>query len=78
MLRLLLQNIALRYNVLTAIYNGFINLEIEKDSKVIIDYYNKNNSPNSIILQIEDIRRLSQDLNIYKCDFICKIQSFFS
>ena len=37
----------------------------ERDSKVIIDYYNKiGSSPSSIILLMEDIRSLSQNLNI--------------
>ena len=55
----------MRDGVLTAICNGFSNLEIEGDSKVIIDCYNRSNSPGSIILLMEDIWRLSQDLNIY-------------
>ena len=33
--------VALRYYVLAAKYNDFSNLEIEGDSKVIIDCYNK-------------------------------------
>ena len=42
---------ALRDGVLAARYNGFPDLEIEGDSKVIIDYYNKRSSlPSSIIL----------------------------
>ena len=54
-----------------AIYNGFTNLKIEGHSKVIIDCYNKRSSSlNSIILLIEDVWRLSQDLNIYNCDHI--------
>ena len=63
----------MRDNVLTVIYNDFTNLDIEEDSKVIIDCYNRRSSlPNSIILLIEDIWRLSQDLNIYKCSHIYK------
>ena len=52
---------------------GFLNLEIEDDSKVIIDYYNKNCSlPSSIILVMEDIQKLSHDLNIYNYCHIYK------
>ena len=72
MLRSLLQNVALKNDILTTIYNGFTHLHIEENSKIIINYYNKNSSTNSIILQMEDIRKLSQYLNIYKCDRMCK------
>lgn len=44
------------------------NLEIEDDSKIEIDYYNKKiNIPSSILLLMEDIGKLSHDLNIYVC-----------
>lgn len=44
------------------------NLEIEDDSKIEIDYYNKKiDIPNSILLLMENIRKLSHDLNIYVC-----------
>ena len=47
---------ALRDGVLIAKNNAFLDLEIEGDSKVIIDCYNKkNNLPSSIILLMEDI-----------------------
>ena len=61
--------VALRDGVLAATYNGFSNLEIEGDSKVIIDCYNKKKSSlsSSIILLIEDIWRLSRNLNTYNC-----------
>ena len=60
--------VALRDGVLAARYNGFPDLEIEGDSKVIIDYYNKSSSlPSSIILLMEDIWRLAKNLNIYNC-----------
>ena len=59
---------ALRDGVKAAKNNGFLNLEIEGDFKVIIDCYNKNCSlPNSIILLMEDIWKLSRDLNIDNC-----------
>ena len=45
-------------------------MKIEGDSKVIIDWYNISGSPSSIIILIEDILRLSQDLNIYNCGHI--------
>ena len=48
--------VALSDGVLATRLNGFFNLEIEGDSKVIIDYYNKKSSlPSSIILLMEDI-----------------------
>ena len=60
--------VVLRDGILVAIYNSFTNLEIEGDSEVNIDCYKrKSNSPSSIILLMEDIWRLSQDLNIYNC-----------
>ena len=53
---------------LAAIYNGFSNVEIEGDSKVVIDCYNKKcSSPRLIILLMEDIWRLTQNSNIYNC-----------
>ena len=60
----------MRDGVLAIIYNDFTNLKIEGDSKVIINWYNRSSSPSSIILLIEDILRLSQDLNIYNCGHI--------
>ena len=63
----------MRDDVLTAICNDFTNLEIEGDSKVIIDYYNRISSlPGPIILLMEDIWRLSQNLNTYNCCHIYK------
>ena len=62
--------IDLRDSVPTATYNGFSNLEIGGNSKVVIDCYNKkkkSNLPSSIILLIEDIWRLSKSLNIFNC-----------
>ena len=48
--------VTLRDEVLTTTNNGFSNLEIEGDSKVIIDGYNKKSSlSSSIILLMEDI-----------------------
>ena len=61
----------MRDDVLATIYNGFTKLEIEGDSKVIINCYNRrSSSPSSIILLMGDIWRLSQNLNIYKCNHI--------
>ena len=52
--------IALRDGVLAAKNNGFLDLEIEKDSKVFITYYNKKyNLPSLIILLMEDIKKLT-------------------
>ena len=65
--------VALRDGVIAAICNGFTILEIEGDSKEIIDCYNRrSNSLGSIILLIANIWRLSQDLNIYNCCHIYK------
>ena len=59
--------IALIDGVLAANNNGFVDLEIEGDSKVIIDSYNKkSNLPSSIILLMGDIWKLSHSLNIHK------------
>ena len=45
--------------------NGFSNLEIEGDSKIVIDCFNRKSSlPSSIILLMEDVWRISQNLNI--------------
>ena len=51
--------------VLVVRLNDFFNFEVEEDSKVFIDCYNKkNNLSSSIILLMEDICGLAQDLNI--------------
>lgn len=51
--------------------NGFSNLDIEVDSKVVFDFYNINISiPCSIRLLIEDIWNLSRDLNICSCHHV--------
>ena len=41
---IMVECVALRDGVLNATYNGFSNLEIERDSKVIICCYNKKSS----------------------------------
>ena len=52
---------------------GFQSNFIEGYSRVIIDCYNKkSNLPSSIILLMEDIWRLSLNLNINKCSHICR------
>ena len=52
--------VTLRDGVLIATHNGFTNLEIEGDCKVIRDCHNKKSSlPSSIDLLMEDIWRLS-------------------
>ena len=59
---------ALRDGMLAVKRKGFLNLEIEGDSKIVIDCYNKKiNIHNSILLLMEDIWNLSQSLNIYVC-----------
>ena len=59
---------ALRDDMLVAKNNEFLNLDIESDSRIVIDCYNKkSNIPSSIMLLMEDIWKLIQDLNIYDC-----------
>ena len=59
---------ALRDGMLAAKKKCFLNLDIEGDSKIVIDCYNKNiNIPSSILLLMEDIWNLSQGLNIFVC-----------
>ena len=61
----------LKDDMLTAKNNWFLNLKIEDDSKLLkIVIIKKSNIPNSIILLIENIWKLSQDLCIYDC---CRI-----
>ena len=63
---IMMECVALRDGILVATYNGFSNLEIEGNFKVIIDCYNKKgNSPSSIMLLMKDIWRISHNLNIY-------------
>ena len=51
--------------------NDFLNLKIEGDSKIVIDCYDKRTSvPCSIKILIEDIWKLSRDLNIYSCHHV--------
>ena len=55
----IMECVALRDSVLTATHNDFINLDIEGDSKVIIDYCNKKSILFSSIGQLmEDNWRL--------------------
>ena len=62
---------ALKDDMLTTKNNEFVNLQIEGDSKIVIDCYNKkSNTPSSIMLLMEDILKLSQDLYIYDCHHI--------
>ena len=59
---------ALRDGILAVKNNGFLNLEIESDSKIVVDSYNRKiNIPVSIMLLMEDIWKLAKDLNIYIC-----------
>ena len=54
-----IEYVVLRDDVLVVIYNGFSNMKIEKDSKIVIDCYNKKCSLFiSIILLVENIWRL--------------------
>ena len=57
-----------RDGVLNTKNNGFLNLDIEGDSKVVIDGYNKkSNIPSSIMLLMEDVWKITQDLNVCIC-----------
>ena len=59
--------VVLRNEVLATL-NGFSNMEIEGNSKVIINCYIKKNSLHtSITFLMEDIWGLAQNLNIYNC-----------
>ena len=59
---------ALRDDILAAENKGYSNFEIEKDSKLVIDCYNRRiEIPSSIMLLMEDIWKLSQGLHIYDC-----------
>ena len=62
----------LRDRILAAKNIGFLDLEIEGDSNVIIDCYNKkkSNLPSSIILLMEETQRLSQNLYIHNCNHV--------
>lgn len=54
------EGMPLRYDILDAKYNGFLNLEIEGDFKGVINCYNKKSSFHSlVILLINDIWSLS-------------------
>ena len=53
--------------------NEFLDLVIKSDSKIVINRFNKkSNLASSIMLQIDDVWRLSYNLNIYKCRHILR------
>ena len=59
--------VALIYKVLMVKLNDFFNLEIEGNSKVIINYYNKKNSLSIlIIILINDILGLTKKSKYFK------------
>ena len=63
----------LRVDTLAATNNDFLSLEIEGDFKIVIDCYNNRiNVPCSIKILMEEIWKLSQDLNIYNCQLVHK------
>ena len=66
--------VALRDDVLAVTYNVFLDLEVKGGSKVIIDCYHKKKVylHYSIIMQIKDIWKFSQNINIYHCCHICR------
>lgn len=60
-------DLSLKNGILVAKSKGYSNLEMEGDSKVIIDCYNKRIAiPSSIMILKEDIWILSYGLNIYE------------
>lgn len=51
---------SLRDDILVARDNGFLDLEIEGDSKVVVDCYNKKSRlPSSIMILMVDVWRVS-------------------
>ena len=53
--------------------NEFLDLVIKGDSKIVINRFDKkSNLASSIMLQIDDVWRLSHNLNIYKCRHILR------
>ena len=64
---IVIECMALKDYMLAVKRNGFLNLEIEDDSEIVIDCYNKKiNIHNSILSLIEDIWNLRRGL-IYIC-----------
>ena len=62
---------ALRDDMLAAKNDGFLSLEIEGDSKIVVGCSNKMISAScSIRILMEDIWKLSKELNIYTCPYI--------
>ena len=60
-------------DVLAVKNNGMLNLEIEEDSKMVIDNYNKkSNIPSFIMLLMENIWKITQDVNVFICHHIYK------
>ena len=58
--------VTLRNFILATIYHSLITFKNERNSVVIIICYNRRSSSlSSIILLMEDVYRLSQDINIY-------------
>ena len=66
---IIIEYMTLRDDMLAAKNNKLLNLEIEGDQKIVINYYNNNKNiiPNFIMLLMEDIWKLSQNLYIYGC-----------
>ena len=56
------------YDILAANNESFLNLQIESDSKIVVDRYDKKiNIPNYILLLVNDIWKLCKGLNVYNC-----------
>ena len=63
---IIIECMVLRYGILVAKSKGLLDLEVEGDSKIIVDcYIKKINIHSFILLLIDDIWNISQDLNIY-------------
>ena len=70
---IVIECVTLRDEILATKNSGYSNLEIEGDSKILIDCYNKSiNIPSSIILLREDTWKLSYDMDIYECGHVYK------
>ena len=68
---ILAECMTLRDGILASKNNGFVSLEIEGDSKIVIDCFNKMiSAPCSIRVLMEDIYNLSRDLNIHSCHHV--------
>ena len=65
---IVVEYMTLRDGILDAKNKGYSIVEIEGNSKIVINCYNKRiNIPSSIMLLMKDIWKLFQGLHIYEC-----------